>query len=322
MADLLRDVQVELRNMITTNVKDQVSRAYGQQLVAIMLLVLVLIVSPIIILLVRKIALTMQNFTEMVAAKTMEISREKKKADRLLYQMLPEPIARQLKGKGQVPAESFESVTVYFSDIVGFTKISSQSSPMQVVTFLNVLYKLFDSRIDRYDVYKVETIGDAYMCVSGLPSRNGDQHASEVADMSLDLLQGIQKFEVPHIKGQLVQIRIGLNTGPCVAGVVGTKMPRYCLFGDTINVASRMESTGLPQMVHVSDTTHELLAKTGGYKLEFREDVEIKGKGSMPTYWLLEKVGGISRALEINTPGFFDANQLPEFMNRDLYNQD
>ncbi|XP_043194598.1 uncharacterized protein LOC122366416 [Amphibalanus amphitrite] len=321
MADLLRDVQVELRNIITGHVTEQVAIAYNQQMVAVLLLVLVLLLSPIIIVLVRKIALTMQDFTEMVTAKTQEIAQERNKADRLLYQMLPEPIAQQLKGKGQVPAEHFQSVTVYFSDIVGFTRISAQSTPIQVVTFLNVLYKVFDSRIDRYDVYKVETIGDAYMCVSGLPKRNGDQHASEVADMSLDLLQGIKKFEVPHMKGVLVQIRIGLNTGPCVAGVVGTKMPRYCLFGDTINVASRMESTGLPQMVHVSDTTYELLMKAGGYKLEFRENVDIKGKGSLPTYWLLGKEGGVGRTLEIDVPGFLDPSQQPEFMNSDVYSQ-
>lgn len=158
--------------------------------------------------------------------------------------MLPPAVVRQLKQQRQVPAETFESVTIFFSDIVGFTYISAVSSAMEVVTMLNTLYRLFDTIILKYDVYKVETIGDAYMVVSGLPQRNGDKHAGEIAMMSLDLLCGISGFIIPHMKNRTLEIRVGVNTGPCVAGVVGTTMPRYCLFGDTINTASRMESTG------------------------------------------------------------------------------
>ncbi|XP_069983583.1 retinal guanylyl cyclase 1-like [Penaeus vannamei] len=198
-------------------------------------------------------------------------------------------VADQLKLGMPVAPEEFDDVTIYFSDIVGFTSISAYSTPFEVVDLLNDLYTAFDSTINHYNVYKVETIGDAYMVVGGVPKRI-DDHATQIATMALDLLHLSGKFRIRHLPNIPLMLRIGIHTGPCCAGVVGLTMPRYCLFGDTVNTASRMESTGSAWRIHVSERTSAALRESGGaYHLEYRGLTKLKGKGEMPTYWLLGK---------------------------------
>ncbi|XP_078390228.1 atrial natriuretic peptide receptor 1-like [Cetorhinus maximus] len=227
------------------------------------------------------------NLEELVEDRTQAYLDEKRKAEALLYQILPHSVAEQLKRGETVQAEAFDSVTIYFSDIVGFTAMSAESTPMQVVTLLNDLYTCFDAIIDNFDVYKVETIGDAYMVVSGLPERNGKLHAREVARMSLALLEAVKTFKTRHRPDQQLRLRIGIHTGPVCAGVVGLKMPRYCLFGDTVNTASRMESNGEALKIHMSSATKTVLEEFRCFELDLRGDIEMKGKGKMRTYWLL-----------------------------------
>ncbi|XP_074628982.1 atrial natriuretic peptide receptor 1-like [Acropora palmata] len=231
------------------------------------------------------------HLEDIVAERTAELAAEKAKTDELLYRMLPRTVAEELKRGQPVTAESFESVTIFFSDIVGFTKIASGSTPLQVVDLLNDLYTCFDEIIDMHDVYKVETIGDSYMVASGLPNRNGIRHAGEISNMSLDLLSAMSNFKIRHLPGQQLQLRIGMHSGFVVAGVVGLKMPRYCLFGDTVNYASRMESSGLALCIHVSPECKAILDQLGGYHLEERGAVEMKGKGKKVTYWLRGRDG-------------------------------
>ncbi|XP_043677972.1 receptor-type guanylate cyclase daf-11 isoform X2 [Vespula pensylvanica] len=313
--DELRKLQRELRHMIRNYVNSTLQDASNKEVAGIAIVVLVLVVSPIIIILVRNAVATIQMYAANLAQKARELKREKRKSDTLLFQMLPPSVAQQLKQTQQVPAEYYEAVTVYFSDIVGFTEIAAENTPLEVVTFLNSIYKLFDARIECYDVYKVETIGDSYMVASGLPVRNGDKHVSEIATMALDLLAASSVFQVPKRPGERLQIRSGAHTGPVVAGIVGSKMPRYCLFGDTVNTASRMESTGEALRIHISLEMKKALDAVGGFKIEHRGLVDVKGKGLMDTYWLECKDGGIARAAELDLPSFFE-DVRPVFMRR------
>ncbi|XP_036142551.1 atrial natriuretic peptide receptor 1 isoform X2 [Monomorium pharaonis] len=227
------------------------------------------------------------NLETLVEERTADYLEEKRKCEELLYQLLPKSVASQLILGQSVIAETYDQVTIYFSDIVGFTSLSAESTPLQVVDLLNDLYTCFDSIIENFDVYKVETIGDAYMVVSGLPVRNGMNHAREIARMSLALRDTVMTFRIRHRPTEQLKLRIGMHSGPCVAGVVGLKMPRYCLFGDTVNTASRMESNGEALKIHVSPKTKEILDTFGTFELVCRGEVVLKGKGPMTTYWLI-----------------------------------
>nr|CAI5843767.1 unnamed protein product [Callosobruchus analis] len=211
-----------------------------------------------------------------VDERTQAYLDEKRKCEDLLYQLLPRSVAQQLINGESVSAESFDSVTVYFSDIVGFTALSAESTPLQVVNLLNVLYTTFDKIIEQYDVYKVSIPDHVITILRSLPNRNGNNHAAEIARMALALLEEVKNFHIPHRPKDPLQLRIGIHTGPVVAGVVGLKMPRYCLFGDTVNTASRMESNGLPLKIHVSPVTKTVLDTFGSFDLEYRGEVEMK----------------------------------------------
>ncbi|XP_070555138.1 speract receptor-like [Ptychodera flava] len=226
------------------------------------------------------------NLEELVEERTEDVIKEKKRVETLLHRMLPPSIAAELTAGKKIEPENFEMVTIFFSDIVGFTALSAASTPIQVVNMLNDLYTCFDAIVANYDVYKVETIGDAYMLVSGLPVRNGINHAGQIASAAWHLLESIHTFRVRHRPDEKLQLRIGIHSGPVVAGVVGLTMPRYCLFGDTVNTSSRMESNGLPLKIHVSPECREVLEQIGGYTLEERGLVAMKGKGEILTYWL------------------------------------
>uniref|UniRef100_A0A8C1FZJ7 Guanylate cyclase n=1 Tax=Cyprinus carpio TaxID=7962 RepID=A0A8C1FZJ7_CYPCA len=232
------------------------------------------------------------NLEELIRERTEELEIEKQKTEKLLTQMLPPSVAEALKLGTTVEPEYFDSVSLYFSDIVGFTTISANSEPIEVVDLLNDLYTTFDAVIGNHDVYKVETIGDAYMVASGVPVPNGNRHAAEIANMALDILSAVGTFKMRHMPDVPVRIRIGLHTGPCVAGVVGLTMPRYCLFGDTVTTASRMESTGLRKHVTLSFTIN---ISTSHLKERYFLCPLIlsspQGKGIEETYWLTGRDG-------------------------------
>ncbi|XP_047441737.1 retinal guanylyl cyclase 2-like [Mugil cephalus] len=229
------------------------------------------------------------NLEDLIRERTDELEVERNKTEKLIGQLLPKSVAQSLKKGKPVQPEHYSDSTLYFSDIVGFTTISALSEPIEVVDLLNDLYTMFDAIIATHDVYKVETIGDAYMVASGVPNRNGNRHAAEVANMSLDILHSIGAFKIKHMPEIKVKIRIGLHSGAVVAGVVGLTMPRYCLFGDTVTTASHMEASGLPYRIHISLSTVKVLTSLKlGYHIDTRK-TEVKG--TEDTYWLMGREG-------------------------------
>lgn len=216
-------------------------------------------------------------------------SREKERTIELLNDLLPARITQQLQilGDGDhLIAEELNNITILFSDIVGFTAYSASIRASELVRFLNVLYTMFDGLTELHEVLKIETIGDAYFVASGVVIERED-HAELMANMAFDMQYTINELKLPD--GYKPHIRIGLHTGRVIAGVVGVKVPRYHLFGDSVTVANLMESTGKPGRIQVSDALHGLLSDTPGYILHPRKSPVDLGepRGLMQTYWLL-----------------------------------
>jgi guanylate cyclase len=213
--------------------------------------------------------------------KHLQLQAEQEKSERLLLNILPAPIAARLKHSDAAIADGFSDVTVLFADIVGFTGFSAQIPPAQLVVFLNEIFSLLDGLAERHGIEKIKTIGDAYMAAAGLPSPRPD-HAEAIAEMALEMRDGIAALAGPD--GVPLQMRIGINTGPVVAGVIGRRKFIYDLWGDAVNLASRMESHGVAGRIHVSEQTYQRLKDR--YLFEPRGTVNIKGKGELHT-WLL-----------------------------------
>ena len=208
--------------------------------------------------------------------------REQEKTESLLLNILPESIAERLKQQNHTIANSFDNVTVLFADLVGFTELSSQLSPIEVVEMLNTIFSEFDYLTEKHHLEKIKTIGDAYMVVGGLPHPSPNS-AEAIAEMALDILSVIANFNAD--RNQDFKIRIGINTGPVVAGVIGTKKFIYDLWGDTVNTSSRMESHGIPNKIQVTEASYQRLQDK--YRFKKRGPIYIKGKGTMLTYILL-----------------------------------
>jgi adenylate cyclase len=210
------------------------------------------------------------------------LALEQQRSERLLLNVLPAPIATRLKAGEQVIADAFPEVTVLFADLVDFTRRSRQVRPAEVVATLNELFSAFDALAQRHGLEKIKTIGDAYMVAGGLPTPRPD-HAQAIAELALAMQAEVTRRTDPS--GQRLAVRIGIDTGPVAAGVIGTSKFSYDLWGDTVNTASRMESHGIPGCIQVTERTYQRLRD--GYRLERRGPIPVRGMGEMVTYLLV-----------------------------------
>ena len=220
-----------------------------------------------------------------VAIRTHQLYLEKKKSDELLLNILPEEVAEELKAKGSADAKQFDVVTVMFTDFKGFTSISERLTPSELVAEIHTCFKAFDNIITKYNIEKIKTIGDSYMCAGGLPVAN-KTNPDDVVKAALE----IQQFMLEHLRQrrkenkEVFEIRIGIHTGPVVAGIVGVKKYAYDIWGDTVNIASRMESSGEAGKVNISGNTYALVK--GKFKCLHRGKVQAKNKGEIDMYFV------------------------------------
>jgi class 3 adenylate cyclase len=195
--------------------------------------------------------------------------------------ILPRPIAERLKQGVEIIADDFPDITILFADLADFTHFSSQISSIELVNILNDVFSLFDHLAEKYNIEKIKTIGDAYMAVAGLPIPRPD-HAEAMADLALDMQQAVEALS--RERNLPLSLRIGLNTGPVTAGVIGRKKFAYDIWGNAVNTASRMEAQGVAGKIQVTETTYEHLRDR--YTFAERGWIEIKGRGQMKTYFL------------------------------------
>lgn len=226
-------------------------------------------------------------FLVVVYRQRNKINKARKRSDELLLNILPEEVAEELKAKGRTEAKHFDEVTVMFTDFKGFTQIAENLSATELVTEIDTCFKAFDEIIGRYGIEKIKTIGDAYMCAGGLPVAN-KSHAEDVVKAALD----IQRFMSLHLQQrkregkEIFEIRIGIHSGPVVAGIVGVKKFAYDIWGDTVNIASRMESSGEAGKVNISSSTYKLVKNK--FKCEHRGKIQAKNKGEIDMYFLVD----------------------------------
>ena len=207
---------------------------------------------------------------------------EQEKSENLLLNVLPKEIAPILKNETRTIADKYDSASVLFADVVGFTPLSAELAPTEMVELLNEIFSYFDSLVEKYGLEKIRTIGDNYMVAAGVPRPRPD-HCQAMANMALDMLDYIQKR--PGRNGRAINFRIGMNTGPLIAGVIGRQKFHYDVWGDTVNVASRMESQGEAGRIQITLAVHELLAMD--FICEPRGKVAVKGRGEMDTWFLV-----------------------------------
>jgi class 3 adenylate cyclase len=231
---------------------------------------------------IGQLCLAFNGMVDEINEKNVVIEAKNRENEELLLNVLPAPIANRLRGGEQGIADGFAEVTVVFADLVGFTQMSSDMPPAEVVTLLNGLFSRFDEAARELGIEKIKTVGDAYMAVCGMPVHVPD-HAERMVRMAIRMVHITREHALEHHAA--MKLRVGINSGPVVAGVIGRSKYIYDLWGDTVNLASRMESGGLPDMIQVTQSVYDKLKDK--FVFEARGTIEVKGKGSVEA-WLLK----------------------------------
>lgn len=277
----LRIQQKELENQVAENklAKEQQQSERLYSIVSIIAIVLL----GLLLLYLRK-----RNSAKILQNKNVQIAIEKDKSEQLLLNILPTSVANELKTNGKTVSKRYESTTVMFTDFKGFTTFASENNPEDVVAMLDFYFKAFDEIISRFEIEKIKTIGDAYLCVAGAPTHN-PKHVSHILEAAL-LFQEFVRKNADHSFGngsELLEMRIGIHTGPLVAGVVGSKKFAFDIWGDTVNVAARMEQASISGQINVSEDVYQL--EKHNYQFQHRGEIEAKNKGLMNMYFLVGK---------------------------------
>jgi len=223
----------------------------------------------------------LQENKEILQEERIILGKEQERSEVLLLNILPKDIAERLKNSREVIADKYSDISILFADIVGYTKIAMNYSAQELVSILNTIFSKFDDLVEKFGVEKIKTVGDAYMVASGLPKPRPD-HAKALANLAIEMLEQLAQFDVEY--GKSFHMRIGINSGSAVAGVIGHKKFLYDIWGDTVNIASRMESHGLPDCIQVSNNTYQLIKDD--FLFENRGEIYMKGKGMMTCYFL------------------------------------
>ncbi|MEQ8302699.1 MAG: adenylate/guanylate cyclase domain-containing protein [Cyclobacteriaceae bacterium] len=272
MADLRTDFEVS-KKQVEVDLLNQQRK--NQQIIVIGIVIALVLISLL--------AFGLYRRYRFIKETNQIIEQERSRSENLLLNILPEGTANELKQAGKVSAKRFESVTVLFTDFIGFTQYAENLSPEQLVKRVDFYFSKFDAIVEKYGLEKIKTIGDAYMCAGGLPIASRD-HASRMIRAAMEIVAFVEEEKATSSGSDTFNIRIGVNTGPVVAGVVGTKKFAYDIWGDTVNIAARMESSSEAGRVNISEYTYELIK--GEFDCQYRGEVEVKNKGKMKMYFV------------------------------------
>jgi len=262
---------------------------------SIILIAFVLIcVAPLIVFLTVKTTISGERFIEALAVRSDKITKEQKRSERLILKLLPTSVASKLIEQRKF-AYSYDAATVMFCSLYGYSEVINSMEPLKSFKLLNDLFDELDTIISNFDAYKVENVNDKLMVASGIPKANDNRHASEIARLCIAIIKKIRNLREESSKFPKIYPRIGIHSGSAMGGVIGSKMPRFCLFGETINLASRMEIHGKPGRIQISANTKTILELTEaeGYAIKSRGRISVKSSGSTPrqveTYWLIDR---------------------------------